>query len=143
MRRKSYENIDGAVSHAFIAENVREDTWYLCEVRDKYDTYYSIQFHVLAKTQDVAITGQPEDFAGPIGATASFTVTAEGDGLTYQWQYRSSKDGKWYNAKVDGANTSTMRIGVTDARNGMKFRCKVTDAYGNQAISDAAALRVG
>ena len=78
-----------------------------------------------------------------IATAASFTVTAEGTGLTYQWQYRSSKDGKWYNAKVDGANTSTMRIGVTDARNGMKFRCKVTDAYGNQEISDAATLRVG
>ena len=143
MRRKSYENIDGAVSHAFIAENVREDTSYLCEVRDKYDTYYSIQFHVLAKTQDVAITGQPEDVIAAPGETVTFTVTAAGDGLTYQWQYRSSKDGKWYNAKAEGADTAAMSIEVTASRNGMEFRCKVTDAYGNQAISDAATLRVG
>ncbi len=230
-----YENIDGAVSHAFIAENVREDTWYLCEVRDKYDTYYSIEFHVLAKTQDVAIigqpedviaapgetvtftvtaagdgltyqwqvktpkgtawtntsaagsrtdtlevsavavrngyqyrcvvtdryggqaasraakltvtstaviTGQPEDYTGPIGTTASFTVTAKGTGLTYQWQYKSLKDGKWRDTKTDGYQTPTMRIGVTAARDGMEFRCKVKDAYGREAISDAAALHV-
>ena len=86
---------------------------------------------------------EKEDFAGPIGATASFTVTAEGTGLAYQWQYKSKKDGKWYNAKAEGADTAAMSIEVTASRNGMEFRCKVTDAYGNQAISDAATLRVG
>ena len=91
---------------------------------------------------ELVITGQPADFTGPIGATASFTVIAEGEGLTYQWQYKSLKDGKWHDTKVDGYDTPTMQIGVTAARNGMQFRCKVTDASGSTAISDPATLRV-
>ncbi|MBQ6116300.1 MAG: leucine-rich repeat domain-containing protein, partial [Oscillospiraceae bacterium] len=90
-----------------------------------------------------AITSQPADFTGPIGATASFTVEAAGEGLTYQWQYKSLKDGKWYNANVDGSNTPTMHIGVTGNRDGMQFRCRITDASGSHLISDAATLRVG
>ncbi len=89
------------------------------------------------------ITSQPQDFTGAIGATASFTVAAEGEGLTYQWQYKSLKDGKWYNANVTGSTAATMSIGVTAARNGMQFRCKVTNSSGGTTISDAATLRVG
>ena len=73
---------------------------------------------------------------------ASFTVAAEGEGLTYQWQYKSLKDGKWYNTKVDGYDTPTMRIEVTAARNGMQFRCKVTGGSVT-VISDPATLYVG
>ncbi|MBQ6116275.1 MAG: S8 family serine peptidase [Oscillospiraceae bacterium] len=90
----------------------------------------------------LVITAQPEDYTGPIGDTASFTVAAEGVGLTYQWQYKSLKDGKWYNTKTDGYDTATMRIEVIAARNGMQFRCRVTDVNGKTATSDAATLRV-
>ncbi len=91
----------------------------------------------------LAITSQPEDFIGSIGDTAAFTVEAQGDDLTYQWQYKSLKDGKWYNTKVDGYDTPTMHIDVTNSRNGMQFRCKVMDAAGSTVISDPATLRVG
>ncbi|MBQ6116850.1 MAG: leucine-rich repeat domain-containing protein, partial [Oscillospiraceae bacterium] len=81
------------------------------------------------------IITQPTDFTGPVGATATFHVEATGTGLTYQWQYKSAKDGKWYNASATGYNTDTMSIKVTTARNGMQFRCKVTDAFGQQLIT--------
>ncbi|MBQ6116710.1 MAG: hypothetical protein IJL08_05215, partial [Oscillospiraceae bacterium] len=122
----------------------RDGMEFRCKVTDAYGNQEisdPAALHVAAAA--LTITGQPQDFAGPVGATASFTVTAEGDGLTYQWQYKSKKDGKWYNAKAEGADTATMSIEVTASRDGMEFRCKVTDAYGNQAISDAATLRVG
>ncbi len=88
------------------------------------------------------ITGQPQDYTGAVGETASFTVEASGEGLTYQWQYKSLKDGKWYNTTTTGYNTPTMSIKVTSARNGMQFRCKVTGGS-TTVISDAATLRVG
>ncbi len=97
---------------------------------------------IAAQAPVLAITAQPEDFIGPIDSMASFTITAAGDGLTYQWQYRSLKDGKWYNAKVDGYDTPTMRIQVTENRNGMQFRCKVADCSGAMVISDPATLYV-
>ncbi|MBQ6116098.1 MAG: leucine-rich repeat domain-containing protein, partial [Oscillospiraceae bacterium] len=91
---------------------------------------------------DLEIITQPTDFTGPLDSMASFHVEAAGDGLTYQWQYKSSKDGKWYNASATGYNTDTMSIKVTTARNGMQFRCKVTDAFGQQLITNVVTLRV-
>ena len=88
----------------------------------------------------LTITVQPEDFTGPIGSTASFTVEAQGEELTYQWQYKSLKDGKWYNTKVDGWNTPTMYIQVTAVRSGMQFRCRVADVNGKTAVSAPATL---
>ena len=77
-----------------------------------------------------------------VAATATFTVEATGTGLTYQWQYKSLKDGKWYNTTVTGYNTPTMSIAVTNSRNGMQFRCKVTSGS-TTVISDPATLYVG
>ncbi|MBQ9392818.1 MAG: leucine-rich repeat protein, partial [Oscillospiraceae bacterium] len=89
------------------------------------------------------ITGQPQDYTGAVGETANFTVEAQGEGLTYQWQYKSLKDGKWYTTTTTGYNTPTMSIAVTNNRNGMQFRCKVTDGSGDVVYSNAAAIHVG
>ena len=34
----------------------------------------------------ITIISQPSDFTGQVGETARFTVAAEGEGLSYQWQ---------------------------------------------------------
>ena len=122
--------------------NARDGLQFRCKITDAAgDVVYSnaAAIHVGAA---LAITGQPTDFTGPVGATATFTVVATGTGLTYQWQYKSLKDGKWYNTSTTGYNTATMSIGVTNARNGMEFRCIVTDASGDTVTSNAAALHV-
>ena len=99
---------------------------------------------VLTLSLGLAITGQPRDFTGPIDGTASFTVSAQGDGLTYQWQYKSLVDGRWYNSStVAGYNTASMSITVTAARDGMQFRCRITDSSGSTVTSDPAAIHVG
>ncbi|MBQ6116273.1 MAG: hypothetical protein IJL08_03000, partial [Oscillospiraceae bacterium] len=85
---------------------------------------------------------QPEDYTGAVGDIASFTVEAQGDGLSYRWQYKSLRDGKWYNANVTGATAATMSIEVTAARSGMQFRCKVTDSSGKTVTSAPATLYV-
>ena len=122
----------------------RNGMQFRCKVTNSSgETVTSNAATLYAEAAGPAITSQPADFTGPIGATASFTVEAAGEGLTYQWQYKSLKDGKWYNANVDGSNTPTMHIGVTGNRDGMQFRCRITDASGSHLISDAATLRVG
>ena len=120
----------------------RDGMQFRCKITDAYDNVVISDPATLhAENPGPTITGQPKDFTGAIGETASFTVTATGTGLSYQWQYKSQKDGKWYNASADGSKTATMRIGVTEARDGMQFRCKVTGG-GNTVISNAATLHV-
>ncbi|MBQ6116337.1 MAG: choice-of-anchor J domain-containing protein, partial [Oscillospiraceae bacterium] len=120
----------------------RDGMEFRCKVTDAYGNTAISDPAALHMAAVLEITSQPADFTGPLGATASFTVTASGDGLTYQWQYKSLKDGKWYNTTASGYNTATMSIQVTTARDGMEFRCKVTDAYGNTLTSEPAALHV-
>jgi len=88
----------------------------------------------------LAIVSQPEDFEGSVGEKATFNVDAEGEGLTYQWQVY--KSGAWKNTSLSGYNTDTLEVEITEARDGMQFRCVVKDSLGNKEITDAAAISI-
>ena len=90
----------------------------------------------------VSITAQPEDVTVPAGATATFTVAATGNGLTYQWQYRTSERASWVNTVLNGNKTAELSF-VTEARfNKRQYRCIVKDANGNTLESTPAILTV-
>ena len=86
------------------------------------------------------ITANPEDYAGVKGETAVFTVAAEGTGLSYQWQYCNAASSIWRDSSMEGSNSENVSVPVASYRDGQKYRCVVTDAYGNTATSDAAVL---
>ena len=86
------------------------------------------------------ITANPEDYAGPKGETAVFTVAAEGTGLSYQWQYCNAASSIWRDSSMEGSNSENVSVPIASYRDGQKYRCVVTDAYGNTATSDAAVL---
>ncbi len=86
------------------------------------------------------ITAQPHNQTNVLGYTAKFSLTAEGEGLTYQWQMNSGSG--WKNSGGDGATTNTLSIPITTGRNGNKYRCIVTSASGEQTISNEVMLKV-
>ena len=86
------------------------------------------------------ITANPEDYAGVKGETAVFTVAAEGTGLSYQWQYCNAASSIWRDSSMEGSNSENVSVPIASYRDGQKYRCVVTDAYGNTATSDAAVL---
>ena len=92
-----------------------------------------------------AITGQPGNATVPAGGNASFTVTATGTGLTYQWQVGSG--GAFANLTnggvYSGATTATLSLtGVTAAMSGSYYQVVVSGAVAPAATSSAAALTV-
>ena len=89
---------------------------------------------------ELAIVSQPDNVMGSVGATAKFKVVAQGTGLKYQWQ--TYKDGKWVNSQLPGFNTAELSVGITNARNGYKFRCVITDAGGKTITSNDVYLKV-
>lgn len=95
---------------------------------------------LVAGFHPVAITSHPSDYSGPLGSQATFSVVARGAGLTYMWQ--SATSSTWSDTTFAGSKTPTVKMNVTSARNGRKYRCVVTDAAGNQAISNPATLTV-
>ncbi|MBR2783058.1 MAG: hypothetical protein IKD93_02550 [Firmicutes bacterium] len=90
------------------------------------------------------ILSHPANKTASAGSTATFGVTAEGDGLTYQWQYKTGTGTGWTNnSSFVGATSPILEVPVTSARNGYQFRCKVTDERGNVVYSNPGTLISG
>ena len=88
----------------------------------------------------IVIVSQPESYDGPSGNTARFTVVAEGEGLSYQWQLK--KGNSWADLTSGGATTATLSIKADYSRDGKVYRCVITDANGEQIISDEATITI-
>ena len=93
----------------------------------------------LEKLPVPVIVTQPENFVGQIGDSASFTVEATGDGLSYQWQYLTPS-GKWVNSGMTGSKTATLKMSFTEARLQYSFRCVITNAQGLSVTTNAVKL---
>ena len=91
------------------------------------------------KITSLAITGQPVSVTAKKGSTVSFTVTANGPGITYQWQYSDDQGKTWQQSSLTGA---TYKTTLTDSRNGRFVRCVVTDKYGNAVTSKSASMKI-
>ncbi|MDF2193686.1 PQQ-dependent sugar dehydrogenase [Paraflavitalea sp. CAU 1676] len=80
------------------------------------------------------IGAQPQTTIVSVGGTASFSVLANGLGLTYEWM----KDGT---PIPDSDSSSVVLPNVVLTDSGALITCKVTNGFG-QAISQPAVLRV-
>ncbi len=81
------------------------------------------------------ITQQPANATVTVGQTATFSVTASGTGLTYQWQKNA--------ANISGATSSSYTTPATTlADSGATFRCVVTASVGGSVTSSSATLTV-
>lgn len=81
------------------------------------------------------ISGQPANATVTVGQTATFSVTATGTGLTYQWQKNGSN--------ITGATSSAYTTPATVYNdNGALVRCVVSASGGGAVTSNAATLIV-
>ena len=94
----------------------------------------------LTVNQLTAIAAQPQSVTLCTGTNNTFSVTAGGTGVTYQWQL-STDNGVTYN-NIGGATTSSFTVtAVTIGMNGNRYRCVVTGTCG-LLNSNAAILTV-
>lgn len=84
----------------------------------------------------------PEDFTGPEGSFAEFSVVADGDpnDFTYQWKY--FWDGEWIDIDDESATTPNLTFLIIDEMDGMDVCCAVTDSEGMTLTSTSAKLTV-
>ena len=88
------------------------------------------------------VTAGPTHQAVVADTTARFTVQAEGQDVTYQWQFCAPEYEKWVTEDQDwqdispategcsGVNTAQLTVKATTARNGFFYRCAVTNSGG-------------
>lgn len=115
---------------------------YRCEITDANGNKAITDPVMLTVIIQLKITKQPESVTAVIGDTVIFAVKAEGNGLTYQWQWRANNADAWRNTSVAGNQTDTITMDATTARNGYQYRCTIYDASGNMMHSDVVTLTV-
>ena len=114
---------------------------YRCVITDKYGlTAITNEVSITVEEPAITITKQPSNFVGPIGSTAKFTVAAEGEGFSYQWQLK--KGSKWADLTSGGATTATMSIKVDATKDGKVYRCLITDGLGHSVASNEVSITV-
>lgn len=117
------------------ATAARDGFQYCCRVSNVGGYKYSKAATLTVASKPV-ITTQPVSKTAAADTTVKFTVAATG-ATSYQWQYRKSASGTWYNSTQSGNKTATLTVTATEARNGFQYRCKVTNAAGTTNSSYA------
>lgn len=114
-----------------------------CVVTDAEGNVDVSEVALLTAVPKPEITVQPESVNAVIGKRVKLNVSATGTtDLTYQWQYQKPGTDTWKKSGLSSAALSTLSFKMSEAYDGYKFRCKVTDAYGASVYSDAAAIAI-
>jgi hypothetical protein len=74
----------------------------------------------------VSITAQPNNSVSLEGSDATFSLTATGTGLTYQWQVSTDGGSTWNNASGTSTNSAYTEYSITLAMAGNKYQCIIS-----------------
>ncbi|MFZ1529239.1 MAG: reprolysin-like metallopeptidase [Ferruginibacter sp.] len=98
---------------------------------------------VLSVNPATALTAQPQNTVVCAGSNATFSSTANGTGLSYQWQLSTNGGGTWSN--IAGATSASFtETSVINGMDGYQYRVVVSGTCApTSVISNAATLSVG
>jgi hypothetical protein len=118
-------------------------TYRITQSTGSFSVVFSIGFDQITSVQAAAakppaITAQPRDTTAGENKSVTFTVSAGGSGLTYQW-YVIKKSGD--PVKLSGKTADRLIFTATRAKNGWKYFCVVSNS-GGVVYSRTAALKV-
>ena len=130
---KDYTGLD-CTDLSFPAYASRNGVRYRCLVTDPFRCIYSEEASLtVVPIEPLMITDQTESVTAGAFETVCFSVSATGQDIQYQWQFYDGKTEKWHalsSKDCVGASTSTVQIPALSFRNGIQYRCRVSDAFG-------------
>ena len=131
---------DGATTDTmtFTANETRMANLYRCMLTDADGN--EVYTNVVRVYVPITVTKQPYNLAMKANATVYFRVEAEGDGLTYRWEYWNTQN--WANNSMASATSSELTFTAKSYHDGYKYRCLITDAYGNQVRTNEVTLYI-
>lgn len=86
-----------------------------------------------------AISTQPLNTTACVGANTSFSITATGTDLMYQWQISTNNGGTWSNIANEMASVLPL-TSITAAQSGQQYRVIINSPCGITLTSNAATL---
>lgn len=122
----------------------RDGQQYRCKITDADgNTVFSNAAVMSVRASEVIITSQPAAIEnGIVNQLYTVSVAAEGDNLTYRWQYSTDGGETWQNSWNTGYNTETVQVRLYAYRNGYQYRCLVTSGLKNTVITEPAQLNL-
>ena len=125
-------------TYSVIMDADRSGRQVYCKISDKYGNTVTTNTVTLKMPSPVTITKQPTDVTVEKGKTATVSVSAAGDGLTYKWYFKNAGDSEFYMTDSYMGNTYSV---VMDAdRSGRQVYCKISDKYGNTVTTKTVTL---
>ena len=91
-----------------------------------------------AKTK-LKITKQPQNCYVQQGEQIVITVSAQGDGLKYQWYFKNSGSSKYQKSSI---TTNTYTCAMTKERSGRQLYCVIKDKYGNSVKTNTVTCKI-
>ncbi|MEN3940879.1 immunoglobulin domain-containing protein [Prosthecobacter sp. SYSU 5D2] len=127
------EPIDGATNSSFLVTDMSPEKSGAYDVVATNGKGSTPSKPAILSVPGPVIILQPADIVANGGAEAVFTVTAEGDGLSYQWRRNR--------LVIDGANTSTLTLKKVKAADEGSYDVLVVNVDG-RVVSEPAELRL-
>lgn len=140
----TYNNISGATSTTFTITGVAlgaNGNKYRCALSSPCGNANSTAATLTVNSLP-AISVQPQSITLCAGANTTFSITASGTGISYQWQESlNGCAGPWNN--IVGATSSSYSLtGLTAGMDNKGYRCVVSGTCTPAAISNCALLNV-
>lgn len=141
----TWNNIAGATSASYTtpATTVAMSGYrYRCQLSNASCTTPGVSNAAILTVNSLpAISAQPQNASVCVGGNNTFSVTASGTGITYQWQLSTDGGTTWNN--IAGATSSTYTVsGATAAMNGYRYRVIITGTCNPAVTSSGAILTV-
>ena len=114
---------------------------YKCIVTDRYGVTAESDL-IRVEISSLKILAEPEDIVTEIGFLGMATVTARGEGLKYQWYFKTKGTNDWKRSGYDGSTTSSLDIPVNNTSLNRTFKCVITDQVGNRVETREVSVKL-
>ena len=127
-------------SYSVVMNDARDGRYVYCKITDKYGNTVKSKTVSLNMQTPLEILTQPTSVRVASGKTARVTVTAQGDGLTYEWYYKNPGATKY--TRTDAFTGNSYSITMNASRDGRYVFCRVYDKYGNMVQTKTVSQRM-
>ena len=135
-----------SASVTFNATNARAAYQYCVEVSNTAGakvTSDTVTFEIQAAAQPPVITVQPQNQVAKLNSPVTFSVEAEGEGLSYQWKWNTGSG--WKNLPTSVAadsKSASVTFNATNARAAYSYLVEVSNAAGAKVQSDVVTFEI-
>ena len=120
-------------------EESRDGRRLYCVITDKEGNTVTTDTVTIYFDFPIRITAQPKDATAKSGENVTVSVTAEGEGLTYQWWYADAGKTEFSRSEF---TSSKYTVPMVEARDGRRLYCVITDAEGNTVTTETATIHL-